>query len=574
MSHRSWLISIIVAVVLFCSSAQSQQPAPVRGLDESGTAALRKKAIELLESVAGQVSSLRSAENRARIGSNAAELLWDHDEKRARNLFAAVAEDIKTGFNDTDPDYSAHIHTIMVFRQLRYDTLGRIAKHEPDLALEFLRATRPAPDMQLPYQMRNLDKYLELNLARQIAAKNPELALKLGLQSLAEGFAPDLLSVLSKLSRKDKEASQSLFKAIVEKLKNTNLAHDSSATEIAFKLAQSFRPPEADEQVYRDLLGVILTSALTNGCAEVTADERPQNICFQIGSLFSKIERYYPARAASLKRWAEGFEDLDAPPLGMWAEIQETKENGTVDEILALGVKYPQMLAQIHWGAMTKAEASGDVARARRIASDFPDENQRRNMLLQIERDQMWKSVNAEKMAAVQRQLGRLSSNEERIRYFFSLASEIGENDRQVALGFLNQAGQLIELLKPGKAQLEAQISLAMLYCSLKSDRGFAIMDSLMPRLNELVAAAAALDKFENNYLRDGEWNMTGEGAVGGLLTVLAQNAGYFAAMDFDRSVALSGRFERPEIRLMAELKLAQAVLENKLEPAPLFSLH
>jgi len=41
--------------------------------------------------------------------------------------------------------------------------------------------------------------------------------------------------------------------------------------------------------------------------------------------------------------------------------------------------------------------------------------------------------------------------------------------------------------------------------------------------------SAATLDGFETHYLRDGEWNMTGEGVVGGLLTALAQNAGYFA---------------------------------------------
>jgi len=113
-----------------------------------------------------------------------------------------------------------------------------------------------------------------------------------------------------------------------------------------------------------------------------------------------------------------------------------------------------------------------------------------------------------------------------------------------------------------------------MMYCSLKNDRGFAIMESLMPRLNELVAACVTLEGFENNYVRDGEWNMSAAGIVGELLTRLAQNAGYFARMDFDRSVTLASQFERPEIRLMAELKLAQSVLGNQQPlslPAPPF---
>jgi hypothetical protein len=80
-----------------------------------------------------------------------------------------------------------------------------------------------------------------------------------------------------------------------------------------------------------------------------------------------------------------------------------------------------------------------------------------------------------------------------------------------------------------------------------------------MPKLNELVDAAAKLDGYENHYLRDGEWNMTGEGTTGAALNGLASEATYFAWCDFDRAVGLAGQFARPEIRLMAQLKLAQA---------------
>ena len=86
-------------------------------------------------------------------------------------------------------------------------------------------------------------------------------------------------------------------------------------------------------------------------------------------------------------------------------------------------------------------------------------------------------------------------------------------------------------------------------------------MESLMPKLNDLVGAATKLDEYDTHYLRDGEWNMSAGGSVGNLLTFLAQNAGYFAWCDFDRAVTLSGQFERSEIRMMAQLKLAQAIL-------------
>jgi hypothetical protein len=56
---------------------------------------------------------------------------------------------------------------------------------------------------------------------------------------------------------------------------------------------------------------------------------------------------------------------------------------------------------------------------------------------------------------------------------------------------------------------------------------------------------------------------MTAAGGVGSLLTDLAQNAVYFALCDFDRALTLSSQFERREIRIMSQLKLAQGLLDG-----------
>ena len=98
-------------------------------------------------------------------------------------------------------------------------------------------------------------------------------------------------------------------------------------------------------------------------------------------------------------------------------------------------------------------------------------------------------------------------------------------------------------------------------------------MESLLPKLNELVDAAVKLDGYETRYIRDGEWNMSANGNVGQLLTTLSQNAGHFAWCDFDRAVSMAAQFDRSEIRLMAQVKLAQAILAGppKLERVPYY---
>ena len=86
-------------------------------------------------------------------------------------------------------------------------------------------------------------------------------------------------------------------------------------------------------------------------------------------------------------------------------------------------------------------------------------------------------------------------------------------------------------------------------------------MESLLPRLNELIDAAVKLDGFDTQYVRDGEWNMSANGNLGEVLTELSRYAPYFAWCDFDRAVEMAAQFQRAEIRMMAQLKLAQGIV-------------
>lgn len=556
------VLALIVAIVLCSGLAHAQENKSTTENVQSTDSLLREKAFHLLESLAGQINTLQSAENRARLGSNIAESLWNHDEKRARTLFVSVENDIKAGLQQNrEGDEPTDVHTLMVFLRLRMDTVERIAKHDAELALAFLKATELSSDKPPPYGAAESERALKLRLAKEIAADNPDLALKLGRQSLARGFSNDLLSLLRQLNKKQKEQALILYKEIVVKLRTANLARDWNTLYFAQNLAHSFTPPVADDSTFRDLINIFITSALANGCGNKMLKDERSGFCRQIASLVPKMEKVDPLHAAQLKHWAPEGQEWE-PSRQAFNELSDLTQNGTVDEILALTPKYPQIESQIYWQAMVKAEASGDVERARKIATAYGgDPERRRLMLAHIDRNQIWASMNDEKLAEIQRRLSTIPRNQERVNFLLSLANRIGANDRKTALELLNQASGIVDIMKPGKEQTEAQMGLAMMYCLAKSDRGLAIMESLVPKLNHIVDAAAKLDGFDTRYLRDGEWNMTGEGSVGSLLTRLAQNAGYFAWCDFDRAVTLAAQFERAELRLMAQLKLAQGIL-------------
>jgi hypothetical protein len=150
------------------------------------------------------------------------------------------------------------------------------------------------------------------------------------------------------------------------------------------------------------------------------------------------------------------------------------------------------------------------------------------------------------------------------------MANRIGARNSKASLKLLDQANELVNTMRVDKEQTGSQIELAAMYSLEKSHRGFQIIESLLPKLNELVTAAVKLDGYDNRYLREGEWNMSAAGGVGDLLTRLAQSARYFAWLDFDRAVTLTAQFERPEIRMMAQLKLAQGILAGPPQRLPM----
>jgi hypothetical protein len=569
MTHRLFLLSIAL-LGLLAIPVPAQEATTKPTLAEKATE-LRKKAIDLSESVAEQVGSLQSPENRARIASNLANLLWDNDEKRSRDLLASVEQDLRQWYGEVDEEDEEGVEDLAVIAKLRSDIVERIAKHDLKLALEFLRSTRPPLRVNAEdkiekrrrgfgrdFDMKEREAMLELQLAQQAAATNPQFALQLGREILAKDLSLNLMPLLKELQGKDKSSAANFYKAIVDQLREANFSQNYQAADLAYGLAQHFRPPTVDEQVYRNLLGLILAAALNQGCGN-TGPEGEGPRCYQIGTLISVLEKYYGARATPLKRWAISDEDLERRE--MWPRVQELIEKGSVDDMLEFAAQHPFMQDYVRSLALSKAEESADLTKAQQIAEDNPNLAERRRMLDDVEARRQWAAVSSQRSAAFQQALSALPSDDERLGALLQVAREIGERDPKGALSLLDQASQIVYRSKSAKIQLFGQVQLALMYCSLKSDRGFAILETLIPRLNELVAASASLDGLEVRYIRNGEWNMTGNGLIGSLLSVLALNAQYFAAIDFDRSVALTTQLQRPELRLMAQEKIAESIL-------------
>ena len=559
----------------FSTTRAQQTNSPSKEADE----ALRQKAFDLLDSLSGQLSILQSPENRARLASNIVESIWEHDEKRARALVVSVQEDINTGLRQTEGDPNSDTHRRMVFQQLRINTIERIAKHDPDMAMAFFKNTEPP----LPAEMsgdsddaRNYRDWLvreerqfEISLAQQIADNSPEVALSIARRGLAKdfSFSFDLIGVLRQLKRKHPDQAQVFFNEIVDRLKQVDLHQDQNAFYFAQNLIRWSAPSAGNNGSFRELANLLIDTAERNGCNKKLDEEDVRTyFCREIGQLLPLFNKANVGvgRSAGLKQWQS--EESEESPFN-WQELNEADESGSIDDLLALAAKYPAMRGTIYERAFMKAQMNGDRDRARAIVEQTPDSMERKSMLEILESQDKFVAAFKESLKDIDKTLDALKGMDQKFDFLLRAASTIGLTDRKEAVKLLDRTNSLVDTMRPGGEQLNMQIVLAVSYSIFNSNRGIVMIESLIPRLNELVGAAAKLDGYESHHLRDGEWNMSAEGPLGMLLTHMSQSASYFAWCDFDRAVSVAGQFERPELRLMAQLKLAQGILAGRPKP-------
>ena len=582
MTHsRLSALGLVLAAVFCFQTAHAQQTSSTDNDRAAAEAALREKAFKLLDSLSEQLSSLQSAENRARIGSNIAESLWSHDEKRARDLFRLVGDDIKLGLQQSKDDRNPE-NSFAVFQKLRQDNVERIAKHDPELALDFLKETFPsvleaahtAADDDLPAEVIRAEQEKiiraeheeELKLATKIGPRNVEVAVQLARQSLDKGLSDELLMLLIRLSAKNREQTKLLYKDIVQKIRENDLKEYYPAVTFTLQLVQHFTPPAADEATYRELIDVLLAKAVANGCTGRSVERQEQeSFCVYMGTLQPLMERYNPGQARRIKDWApQGGEYRPDSMTQAYAELNYLYTYGTTDEVLALRSKYPTLDGEIVMRAIGKAESEGDIERAQKLASTYNgDPEVQRSLKERVEAYDLSDQKLQELWAQAEKEWGTLKPRD-RAERLVSVAEFTAVFNRKFALKRLEEASAMADLFEAGERQMRFQIALAQVYCLANDDRGFGIMESVLPKLNELVAAAIKLDGYDTHYVRDGEWNMTGAGSTGNLLTILANSAAGFAWCDFDRAVSLAAQFDRSEIRMMAQLKLAQGILGGR----------
>ena len=513
---------------------------------------LELKAFALLEEIIAQAPTLKLVENRVMILATAAGLLWKQDEKQARAVFktaiAGLAE-IMSAMDQSDPQYDSLAQSIS---ELRLSLLDIITQFDPQLALDLLHATRqPSPPRRhSSYSPPDIEIQLEGRLAGLIAAKDPQRALQLARASMAKGLSYELISTLSQLRSSDKESAAALSQALIAKLRAENRM-TSDVSGIAFSLAYMFRSQEGDERSFRELLNLLIGSALNTslgGKVDQAELYTAQNLLSQLRPLMPEIEKYAPSRVAAVR---QKFAQLD--------RVSELYNHSLNDLHEPAPKTPPESRGQGYQLAIGKAAGQGKYERARQIANGDAKE-----MSEEIDRQALWQMINQGRLNEARQMAMKLQSVDERVSALIQLARmAYNENDPESARQLLAEAFNTVAGKAADYQRLQSQLQVAQAYALFDPDRSFEIMTQIIDQLNELIAAAAVLDGFENNYLKNGEWTPSGGGALSNMIVACNQQIAALARADFERARSLVDRWQRSELQLRGRLMIAQTVLSG-----------
>lgn len=599
---RSFLIALLLnSIVVSLAPAQSVagQTSSKSSEEKKAREERDKKALALVDEIIRETESLKLPENRVRIDMSLADSIWPRDEKRARLLFkqavAGLEEiTIAAAADGRDRDYLSQLSL-----QLRQEILQVAANHDAGLALDFLRATRPAVPREQPYWQPNFESHLEMTLANQVAARDPKTALMIGEDSLKLGLGQDATNLLYNLNSQDKAAAETFFNDIMKQLRSGESSKSQAAPYIALTLLRTWIEanrtvpdksgerlpsglslPNFNADTAAELTGMIINEVLSSGASNSGDQRGPQiidgeggfasyypgqllGIIQQLKPILPDIEKLAPARFSALNKKIAEFDKFNESQQGPWAKYQQLSQTGTAEELMQAAKTAPPgvsqgLLQQAGWKAIN--QENSDMAH--QVIERIADPRQRAEMELNMVRRSFQRAQSEKKFAEARSLLSRLPTEEHAVLLAQMATFLATDGNKPMALELLGEADALLGDRALSYEQLRARLQIATAYEQLNLGRSAELVERTISQLNELAVAALVLSGFDiQQYFRNNELVINGGNSLNEMAQESAQRLGSLSRIDFERAKSVAEEFQRPEMRVMALLQIAQAVL-------------
>jgi hypothetical protein len=490
---------------------------------------------------------------------------------------------------------------------------------------------QPNNNPRNPRQQIDTEDNLEQSLLAQVAALDPRFAAQNADQMLEKGqFPRSLPQVLAQLQRQDKEAAAKLTDKTLKHLQSTNFLANNDASTLALVLlgtgprvapanttgatsdaaksqtSQTGAPVQyqvLDQSAYTDLMGTVVDFALKatpqppqnnqrpganqrrgfgpnggGGGGQVNLPTQPtdaqveqtnaRRLLVGLQILLPQMDQYLPARAQSVrqKMTEVGMGDNQRSTFAQAMNALQT--NATAEALVqAAESAPPQFQPRLYQQAALKALDEGNSDRARQIATDHLQNNQRDAVLQKVDFRELAKKAEGTRLDEIKQNLTRLRSDAERVDVLLQMAGDLQTGNPKLARQLLEEAKQMTNKRATSYDQFEQQLKVAHAYAAVEPARSFEVLDPGISQLNELISAAALLNGFEVNLFRDGELPLQSGNGLTNTVSRYGEVLALLAKTDFAHSETLAGRFQLAEARTLARLAIIEELLGS--QPAP-----
>jgi len=551
-------------------------------------AELERKTVALIDEIVAGAWGLKLPENRSFVLVNAADLIWSRDDKRARGLFweALNSLNLPAAKPVENPAKSApkgptkeqvDLKRYYEVFQKRREFLRHVARRDPQLALDMLHATQQVPP-KVPadngFQPPG-DTELEQEIADAAAVNDPKRALQIARETLSRGLTYQAGNFLFQLMQKDQNAATEFAGDIIAKLNSASLdtldgpivltqllslsRTNGSAVLTDRPAVNTMTPLKLSDDQKRSLVEIIADGALS-------ASAKPF-VLQTARSVMPEIEQFAPDRAARIRMKLAESRGQNREQRE-WNTYDALFEEGTPEEMIKAGHSMGEERQQaIYREAVMKAVMGGRGDSFRDfINSQFEDGGQRNELIDLLDEQQVGMAALRGKEEELRKLLPLIRLKEQRALAMAELSIQLekkGLHDEAVEL--LEGARSLVKFDLTDYQKSNSLLAFLLAYAIVDPNKAFAIIEPFVDKTNDSVSKLLMLDKVvRSGIVKNGEIILEQPG--------MPLDFGYFkygrgvaalAEADFNRTKALADRFERNELKLMARVLLAQAILRN-----------
>ena len=589
MSYKSLGLTFILLLTGF-AAAQTPSPTP----SDEAAIKLEKEAVEFLRETSGEVSRLRTMENRISFDSELASLMWFHDEKEAKAMYGGVVSDFKqllTQFDsqmnsleipDDDDSPSGGIfgeygknkverkfRTAMAVRQ---QIAMSLAEHAPDLAYNFFYdSLNLISNPQFRKETEQSDKNFEFQLMQQIAETNAAKALDYGKESIKGGLDTNHIELLKKIYAKDADKGIEFGAAILSRLKSDKSSvknsyfYSSLLTFGAENLAAS-KKPGGKKTIYdsNDLRDI------ADKFAQVILDGTLEIESYSASGYADEIDKFAPGRGAQIRAKFKGNRNGSGTGNMSPANVVYTagsgssgmSSNSNVAEEERIGRENREHVERLDRENREKAEKQKQMMEDIKNLGTKPLPKEERNKVV----------------AQARKVISQTKGKDKKIAALSMLAAQMAHlRDKELADEIMLDADRLVNPQPKNYQDFLLSWMLASGYAEANPDKAFPLLESTIMRANETISAFIKVAEFidvNDEFIEDGEVQvgMFGGSMIRGITQELGMAGSTIKSLtkaDFTKTKNLTNTFDRSEIRVLAKMMVLRAVLDKRESAKP-----